>query len=124
MAYSMKNGNDGAAIIPPIPIRAITGRSLVHRNLNKRQLAVLAANVVDGMALFIPTQKQIADMFGVSVRYVEIARGLTPLRRAAILKRWDETSFADLHPPRQLVLPVSNTKMVIGPDVTDIELQN
>ena len=115
MAYSIKNGNGGAAIVPPTPI--ITGHSLVHRDLNKRQLAILCANVVDGMALYIPTQKQIADTLGVSVRYVEIARGLSPLRRAAILKGWDQTSFAELSPPRQLAL-----KMI--KPVTDTELEN
>jgi hypothetical protein len=119
MAYSMKNGNGGAVIIPPTPIGTITGHSLVHRDLNKRQLAVLAANVVDGIVLFIPTQKQLADIFGVSVKYVEVARGLTPLRRAAILKGLDETSFAELSPPRQLAL-----KMAIKPEITNTELEN
>src|SRR5262245_42703717 len=118
MAYSTTNGNGGAAIIPPTPIRTITGHSLVHRDLNKRQLAVLCANVVDGLALYIPTQKELADIFGVSVRYVEIARGLSLLRRAAILKGRDQTSFAELSPPRQLALKM------IKPEISDTQLEN
>jgi hypothetical protein len=56
MASLSRNGNGRAEILPPAITKTITGQSLVHRQkLDKRQRAVLAADVVDGMVLFIPT---------------------------------------------------------------------
>jgi hypothetical protein len=97
------NGN-GAATIPPSTTKVITGVSLVHRRLSKTQRAVLAANVTDGLVRYVPTNQQVAAAFGVSHTYVDIARGLSPERREAILAGHDSTSFAELMQPRQLQL--------------------
>jgi hypothetical protein len=101
MIYS----NGAGTAIPETPT-VITGASLVHRHLNKRQRAVLAANVVDGLARFVPTNRQVADIFGVSQGYIDAARRLSPDKRKAILSGRDSTSFVDLlNGHRQLALP-------------------
>jgi hypothetical protein len=100
----------------------ITGVSLVHRRLSKAQRAVLAANVIDGLARYVPTNQQVYADFGVSQPYVDIARRLTPQRREAILQGEDRTSFATLvNPPRQmsLAMPVIPNMRVI----TDADLE-
>jgi hypothetical protein len=108
-------GPQAATLLPPIPTRTIGGASLAHRQLDKRQRAVLAADVLDGVAAFTPTQAQIALICGVSVSYIVAARKLSPGKRAAILRGWDPTSFTDLlNPPRQLSLA--------GPVLPDIRV--
>jgi hypothetical protein len=114
MAFHSTNGNGGAVILPPTP-KVLTGRSLAHRRLDKRQRAILAANVLDKLTVFDPSQKQIAEMFGVSVVYVQLACGLSPGKREAILRGWDKTPFAAL-------MPKSGTMKVINSKITDREL--
>ena len=121
MEHCSKNGNGRAVILPPTS-QVLTGQSLVHRHLDKRQRAILAANVIDGGVRFVPSQKQAADIFDVSVVYIEIARGLTPAKRAAILRGWDSTSFAKLvnrSPQLQLKLPAPNCT-----SITNLQLEN
>jgi hypothetical protein len=72
------NGNGGATLIPPTPTKVIDGRALAHRHLNKRQRACLAANLYDGLTRIVPTQRQVADMCGVSLSYVRLALALPP----------------------------------------------
>jgi hypothetical protein len=103
MGLHSQNGNGGDTLLPPLT-KMIHGRSLAHRQLDKRQRAVLAANVIDGLTWIVPTQAQIAAMFGISVPYIQIARDLSPGKRAAILSGHDSTSFAELMQPRQLQL--------------------
>jgi hypothetical protein len=117
------NGGAAATLLPPIPTRTIVGASLAHRQLDARQRAVLAADVLDGVVTFTPTQAQIALICGVSVPYIMVARKLSPGKRAAILRGWDPTSFAELmNPPRQLSLagPAIPDMRVI----TDIDLEH
>ena len=103
----MYTNGSGTTILPPIT--TIVGRGLAHRHLDARQRAVLVANVLDGLAVFTPSQKQLAAIFGVSVTYIMAAQRLSPGRRAAVLRGWDTTSFAELvNPPRQLTLPAPN----------------
>jgi hypothetical protein len=102
---SYSNGHPAATILPPA-IKVITGASLVHRRLDKRQRAIMAADILDGQVTFTPSMKQLAELFGVNVVYITIARGLSPGKRVAILRGWDSTSFADLVRPRQLKLPM------------------
>jgi hypothetical protein len=83
----MGTGNGGANR------HVLSGKSLAHRQLNKRQLACLAANVADGSDEYQPTVQQLARLFGVSVPYIAIAQKLTPEKRRAILERGDSTSF-------------------------------
>jgi hypothetical protein len=116
------NGNGSATTAAP-PV--VTGASLVHRHLDKRQKAVLAANVVDGLARFVPTNRQIADIFGVSVAYIDVARRLSPSKRNAILGGRDSTSFVSLLNGRRqpvLLVPrsVSNGREQVDPVLIDM----
>jgi hypothetical protein len=104
---SYSNGH-GTAILPPTTQKVITGASIVHRQLDKRQRAILAADVLDGMVTFTPSAKQLADIFDVSTPYIAAARKLSPGKRAAILRDWDPTSFADLVHSQQRQLRVPN----------------
>jgi hypothetical protein len=102
--HTYTNGGAGAAI-PPAVIPTVVGAGLANRHLDKRQRACLAAGVIDGTVEFIPSQQQLAHIFGVSVPYIELARKLSPSKRTGILHGWDPTSFVDLvHPTRQLRL--------------------
>jgi hypothetical protein len=121
MDLHSRNGNGGAVLLPPTP-QVLTGQSLVHRLLDKRQRAVLAAGVSDGLVRFVPSQKQLADIFGVSIPYIELARRLSPDKRAAIVRGWDSTSFAKLlRPQRQLrlKLPAPNCA-----SITNLQLEH
>jgi hypothetical protein len=87
--------------------RTISGRGLSHRRLDARQRAAIAADVLAGLAVIKPTARQVADMFGVSVAYIGIAKQLSPAKRRAIASGKDSTSFvALLNPPAErLALP-------------------
>ena len=104
--HSYTNGGPAAAtLLPPTPTRTIVGAGLAHRHLDKRQRACLAADVIDGVVTFIPSQQQLAHIFGVSVPYIELARKLPIGKRTAILRGFDPVSFVELmNPPRQLSL--------------------
>jgi hypothetical protein len=102
--HSYINGRSAAIL----PLRTIRGHSLAHCQLTKQQRAVLAADVIDGLAAFVPSHKEVATIFGVSTPYINVARRLSPGKRAAILKGWDPTSFADLVHPQQRQLRVPN----------------
>jgi hypothetical protein len=97
------NGNGSA-----IARRVISGRGLAHRRLDKRQRAVLAADVVDGVVTVQLTARQVAQLLGVNVSYIALAQTFSPQKRAAILAGWDSTSFTVLLnlPARQLALPM------------------
>ena len=112
----ISRGPQAATLLPPITTQTITGASLALRQLNKRQRAVLAANMLDGLVTFSPSQTQLANLLGVSIPYINVARKLSAGKRAAILKGWDPVSFADLMnpPPRQLSL--------LGPVIPDIRV--
>jgi hypothetical protein len=121
MDHHSKNGNGGAVTILP-PTTTMNGRGLAHRQLDARQRAVLAADVLDGTVRLNPSQKQLADLFGVSIPYIQAARRLSAGKRTAILRGWDPTSFADLvHPQRQLrlKLPVPNCA-----SITNVQLEH
>ena len=111
-------GPKAATLLPPIPTQTIVGAGLANRHLDKRQRAVLAADVLDGTVRLNPSQKQLADIFGVSVVYIAIAQKLSPGKRAAILRGWDPTSFAELMPRRSAMLPAPN-----GASITNLQLE-
>jgi hypothetical protein len=100
---------------PATTPRVIDGRSLVHRRLDARQKAVLAADVVDGLATIRLTTKQLAEIFNVSVPYIALARELSPEKRSGIITGTDSTSFAGLlnAPAPTLALPAPNWKALI-----------
>jgi hypothetical protein len=125
MGLHSRNGNGGAFILPPTP-QVITGRSLAHKQLDARQRACLAANVLDGLAKLDPSQAQLAVMFGVSIPYITVARRLSPSQRIAIVRGWDQVSFTELlHPPRQMSLwgpAIPSLRVLTTAEVTDSQL--
>jgi hypothetical protein len=117
----ISGGPQAATLLPPIPTRTIVGAGLANRRLDKCQRACLAADVLDGIVMFSPSQKQLADLLGVSVPYINAARRLLPGKRAAILKGWDPTSFTDLmNPPKQMSLAMPKVPAITVIDATEI----
>jgi hypothetical protein len=104
-------------LLPPTP-KSITGRSLAHQILDKRQRACLAADVAEGLVQLGLTQAQLATVFDVSPSYVALARKLPAGKRAAILRGWDPTSFASLM-IRKISVPA---KSVVNTDISDSDL--
>jgi hypothetical protein len=111
--------NGFATLLPPIPTRTIVGAGLANCHLDKRQRACLAADVIDGLVTFIPSQKQLADLLGVSVPYINVARRLSAGKRTAILRGWDSTSFTDLVCPQQRQLLAPNCA-----SITNLQLEH
>jgi hypothetical protein len=66
------NGNGGATAKP----RIIRGASLAHQDLAARRLACLAAEILEGKAIYEHTRKELAELFGVSGNYIDAARKL------------------------------------------------
>jgi hypothetical protein len=107
------NGSGAATRIP-----VITGASLVHRQLTPQQKAVWCADILDGLATYVPTQKELADNIGVSVAYVMAARRLSPGKRALVLQGYDAGLPALVNSPqRRPALPKPN-------GLTDAALEN
>src|SRR5260370_36111093 len=80
---SLFNANDNGAARPSV----LRGASVAQRKkLTKSQLAVLAADVLDGVRLYQPTRTDTPKLFRVSVTTVDRARRLSPAARAAIMK--------------------------------------
>jgi hypothetical protein len=103
------NGN-GSAIAPR---RVLSGRGLSHRHLNKRQRAVLAADVVDGIVTVQLSAKQVAQLLAVSVPYLALAQQFSPEKRAAIMSGKDDTSFVALLNPPAPQLALSAPRLAI-----------
>ena len=118
MAFLSHNGNGGAVtILPPTP-KSITGRSLAHQLLDKRQRACLAADVTEGVVQLVLTGAQLATVFDVSPSYIALARKLAPGKRAAILRGYDPTPFASLM-IRKISVPA---RSVANTGISDSEL--
>jgi hypothetical protein len=99
MEHFLLNGNGGAGtILPPIK-KTVSGHSLAHRHLTKRERAILAANLFDGLVRLTPTQRQVADLCGVSLTYVRYALALPP----------DVRVPANVRPPRRVPVKVINS---------------
>ena len=94
------NGN-GAASPNSTATKVAAAVSLVHRRLTPQQKAVICANILDGLARYVPTQKELADTLGVPPSYIMAARKLSLGFRDAILHREQEVSFAALLKPSQ-----------------------
>jgi hypothetical protein len=62
----------------------ISGRSLVHRKLNARQRAAIAADILAGKVVIELSTCQLAQLIGVSVPYIRAAR--QPSQRQALPK--------------------------------------
>jgi hypothetical protein len=115
MQHSLTNGT--GTVNPESTRTIVTGASLAHRQLDKRQLAVLAADILDGRIWLQPSQKQLAALLSVSGSYIGIARSLSPAMREAIMDGRDGTPFRTLTPTRQLPLP--GFKTVTGHGVVE-----
>jgi hypothetical protein len=106
---------NGAGATSPETTRVIiTGASLVHRRLNKRQRAVIGANILDGSVWFQPSQKQLAALLDVSSTYLNIARSLTSEERTAILNGFDSASFSAAPVSKRQLLPLPGFKTING----------
>ena len=77
-------------------VPVLSGRGLIHRNLDKRQLACIAADVIEHKTDIEWSIAQIMASLKVSRAYIDVARGLSPERRAAIINGRDQTSFVTL----------------------------
>src|SRR5262245_24792982 len=97
---------NGVATAAP---RVVSGRGITHRRLDKRQRAVLAADIFDGLAVLQPSARQLARQLGVNEGYVRLARDLTPEKRKAILSGRDSTSF------RRLLNPLTARRALPAP---------
>jgi len=62
------------------------GVSVSHQKLTKSQRAVAAANVLDGISGYQPTQVDMSKAFGVSIPMIAEARRLSPAARERIAK--------------------------------------
>jgi len=74
--------------------RVLSGRGLVHRKLDARQRACVAANGAQGETKIDWTVTQLVAALKVSRAYVDLARTLPVERRQAIIDGRDDTSFA------------------------------
>ena len=94
---------------PASAVRVLSGRGIVHRQLNKRQRAVIAANLVDGLIRLQPSVVQAAAMLRVSPVYVHLALKLSAEKRAAIEAGRDATSFVQFfYRPRRRQAPITD----------------
>ena len=75
-------------------VRVLSGRSLVHRKLDARQLACVAANAAEGQTRIDWSVAQLVAALKVSRHYIDLARTLPVERRQAIIDGRDHTSFA------------------------------
>jgi len=76
--------------------KVLSGRGLVHRHLDKRQLACLAANVLEGSTNIDWSVAQLMAALKVNRHYIDVACTLSPERRQAIIDGRDQTSFVTL----------------------------
>jgi hypothetical protein len=92
-------------------VRVLSGRGLVHRRLDKRQLGCVGANAAEGQTRIDWSVAQLADALKVSRQYIDLARTLSPEKRQAIIDGRDDTSFVALlkAPDPQLTLPAPPT---------------
>jgi hypothetical protein len=68
-------------------LRVERGVSLAQRKIGKHARAVIAADILDGLALYQPTQQELAWLLRVSSVYIARARKLTPNQRA-VIRQW------------------------------------
>jgi hypothetical protein len=76
--------------------KVLSGRGLLHRRWDKRQLGCIAANAADGLIDIDWAITQLSAALKVSRGYIDLARTLSPEKRQAIIDGRDQTSFAAL----------------------------
>ena len=106
--------------------RVLSGRGLVHRKLDKRQLACVAANAAEGQTRIDLSVAQLVAALNVSRPYIDLARSFSPEKRQAIIDGLDGTSFAALLKApelQQLAIPASKRRVVVnGRSIDDATL--
>jgi hypothetical protein len=102
--------NSKASTKPPV----ICGRSLVHRHLDARRKAAVAAQILAGEVAITLSARQLAQLVGVSAPYIHAALQLSATKRQAIAEGKDTSSFAILlkPPPKLPVEPLMLPKPV------------
>ena len=85
--------------------RVIPGKSLVHRHLNARQRAVIAADILAGRLILQPSVRQLASLLGVCPAYVRLAQQLSSEERQAIASGTDATAFSLFSSSRSTLCP-------------------
>ena len=104
----------------------LSGRALVHRKLDKRQLACIAANAAEGQTRIDWSVAQLTAALKVSRVYIDLARSFSPEKRQAIIDGLDGTSFAALLKTpelQQLAIPTSRRRVVVnGKSIDDATL--
>jgi hypothetical protein len=105
-------------------VGSLSGRGVLHRHLDKRQLACIGANVADGVTKIELSVAQLAAALRVNRVYIDLARTFSPEKRAAIIAGRDATSFVTLLktakavlPEPQLVLPLKHSSNGNGDEV-------
>ena len=104
----------------------LSGRALVHRKLDKRQLACIAANAAEGQTRIDWSVAQLVAALKVSRAYVDLARSFSSGKRQAIIDGLDETSFAALLKApelQQLAIPAPKRRILVnGKSIDDVTL--
>jgi hypothetical protein len=104
-------------------IPVLSGRGLVHRRLDKRQLACVVANVADGLVEIEWSIAQLMLALKVGRQYIDLARSLSPEKRAAIIDGRDHTSFVTLlKADPQPTLPLSKQSTNGHGEINDAEI--
>jgi hypothetical protein len=106
--------------------RVLSGRALVHRKLDKRQLACVAANVAEGQTRIDWSVAQLVAVLKVSRAYIDLARSFSPEKRKMIVDGVDCTSFAALLKApelQQLAIPAPKRRILAnGKSIDDVTL--
>jgi hypothetical protein len=104
MQHTSYNNGNGSATAATV----IAGRGIPHLQCNKRQRAVLAAEILDGRTILQPCIKQLSQLLGVNEEYIRLARTFSPQKREAVLGGWD-TPLSSLPIERR---PLLNSRII------------
>jgi hypothetical protein len=94
-------------------IRTVDARSLLNKKIPKAVRACDAADLLDGLAVLLPTSQLIATISGISVTSVTRARHLTPEQRDAVRRRERPLSLPRRVSAQELLSQIVDE---IGPD--------
>lgn len=84
-------------------IRTVDARSLLNKKLPKAARACDAADLLDGLAVLLPTSQLVATVSGISTSSVTRARRLTPEQRDAVRRRERPLSLPRRVNPQKLL---------------------
>jgi hypothetical protein len=102
-------------------IATIKGSGVGSRHASKRRRAALAASIIEGDAVFMPSVRQVSTLFNVCVPYINIARLLSPAQRKAIVDGTETGIFTiRLNPPEEAPLALSAPKSISDEELVAI----